>query len=137
MLSKYVCLVGVLCLLITGCSFRQAGYTATGAGLGGTAGYFVNRDKKEAAIGALGGALVGNIVGQWQDKSESVKRNKDYEEGYKKAQLDAAVRNWDKNTGKDSVEKQEPKRLVSFMVPKRQENDVIYDQHEITIEDYR
>ena len=135
MMDKYLYAVGLLCLL-TGCTMRQAGYTALGAGAGGGIGYSIHKDGKEAAIGGLAGALGGNLVAQWQDKSEKTKHDKDYKEGYQQARVDVAVNNWDTNTG-NILAKREPKRLVSIMVPKREENNVIYDQREVTIEDYR
>ncbi len=135
-MDKYVYSVGIICLLTAGCSMRQAGYTVLGAGAGGAVGYSLHHDDKEAAIGALGGALVGNLTGQWQDKSEKNKRDKAYQEGYKQAKVDVAVNDWQDNTGKQPA-KQEPKRLISVMVPKREENNVIYDAQKVTVEDYR
>ena len=133
MMHKYIYSVGLVCLF-TGCTMRQAGYTALGAGAGGGVGYAIHHDSKEAAIGGLGGALVGNLTAQWQDKSEKTKHDKIYQEGYTQAKVDTAVRNWDQNTGKGIEPK---KKLVSVMVPKREENGVIYDQKEITVEDYQ
>lgn len=136
MMDKYLYSVGLICLLTTGCSVRQAGYTAVGAGAGGAIGYAVHRDGKEAGMGALAGALAGNLIGQWQDKSEKTKKEKMYQEAYKQAKVDIASSNWDTNTGKD-VNKQEPKRLVTVMVPKREQNNVIYDAQQVKVEDYR
>ncbi len=133
-MDKYIYAVGLMCLLMAGCTMRQAGYTALGAGAGGGIGYSLHRDGKEAAIGALSGALAGNLAGQWQDKSEKTKHDKNYQEGYSQAQVDLAVKNWDLNTGKGTEPK---KQLVSVMVPKREENGVIYDERQITVEDYR
>ena len=135
MMDKYLYAVGLLCLL-TGCTMRQAGYTALGAGAGGGIGYAIHKDGKDAAIGGLVGALGGNLAAQWQDKNEKAKHDKDYRQGYQQARVDVAVNNWDTNTGKD-LGQREPKRLVSIMVPKRQQNDVIYDSQEVKVEDYR
>ena len=131
-MDKYLYAVGLICLLTAGCTMRQAGYTALGAGAGGGIGYSIHRDGKEAAIGGLTGALAGNLGAQWQDKIEKAKHDKTYQEGYRQAQADAAVKNWEDNTGKSAVPK---KRLVSFMVPKHEENNVIYDAREV--QDYR
>jgi len=136
MMDKYLYAVGLICLLTAGCTMRQAGYTALGAGAGGGIGYSLHHDGKEAAIGALSGALTGNLAAQWQDKTEKTKHDKVYQEGYKQARVDVAVHDWETNTGR-SLAKQEPKRLVSVMIPKREENNVIYDSQEVTVEDYR
>ena len=134
MTDKYIYSVGLLCLLSAGCSIRQAGYSAAGAAAGGGIGYSINHDAKDAVIGGLGGALVGDLVGQWQDKSEKVKQEKNYKAGYDQAKLDIAVENWDQNTGKGTQPK---KKLVSVTLPKREENGVVYDQRQITVEDYQ
>ncbi|MBF0490208.1 MAG: hypothetical protein HQL15_06250 [Candidatus Omnitrophica bacterium] len=134
MTDKYVYSVGLICLLSTCCTFRQAGYTALGAGVGGGIGYSIHHDGKEAVIGATGGALVGNVAGQWQDQVEKNKHDKSFQEGYTQAKVDTAMKNWDQNTGKGMEPK---KQLVSIMVPKREENGVIYDQRKITVEDYQ
>ena len=39
MRSKYLYFVCTMCLLSAGCTMRQAGYTALGAGTGGGIGY--------------------------------------------------------------------------------------------------
>jgi len=136
MMDKYLYAVGLICLLTAGCTMRQAGYTALGAGAGGGVGYSLHHDGKEAAIGGLAGALTGNLAAQWQDKAEKTKHDKVYQEGYKQARVDIAINDWETNTGKD-LAKREPKRLVSVMMPKREENNVIYDSQEVTVEDYR
>lgn len=134
---KYIYFI-VLGCLVTGCSFRQAGYTALGAGAGGGIGYAINHNPKDAVMGALGGALVGDLAGQWQDTSEKRKKKKDYDEGYRQAQVDLAKENWQDGTGKDSQKSSDlTKRLVRFKVPKREENGVIYDEHYITLEVYQ
>ncbi len=134
MTDKFTYSVLLICLLISGCTLRQAGYTTGGAAAGGGIGYAINHDGKEAAIGGLAGAIGGNLIGQWQDKSEKNKQDKSYKQGYSQANVDIATKNWEDNTGKGH----EPtKQLVSFMIPKRVENDVIYDQQHITIEDYK
>ncbi|MBI3601513.1 MAG: hypothetical protein HY209_01255 [Candidatus Omnitrophica bacterium] len=133
MMDKYICSVGLVCLL-TGCSLRQAGYTAAGAAAGGGIGYSIHHDAKSAVLGGLGGALAGNLAGQWQDKAANAKHDKNYQEGYTQAKVDMANKNWDQNTGKGMEPR---KKLVSIMVPKREENGVIYDQKEITLEDYQ
>jgi Glycine zipper len=132
MLDKYIYWVGLICLLTSGCTLRQAGYTALGAGAGGGIGYSIHHNVKDAVIGGVGGALVGNLVGQWQDKSEKTKHDKSYQEGYNQAKVDVAKNNWDANTGKGTEPK---KQLVTVMLPKREENGIVYDQREITVED--
>ncbi len=134
MSGNYLYWVGMICLLTAGCTMRQTGYTAVGTAAGGGIGYSIHHDGKEAALGGLAGALTGNLAGQWQDKNDQSKHAKGYEEGYKQAKVDISVKNWDENTGKGAEPR---KHLVSVMLPKRQENDVIYDQREITVEDYR
>lgn len=62
MTDNYVCGVGLVCLLMTGCTMRQAAYTAVGAGAGGGIGYALHHDGKDAAIGGLAGALSGNLL---------------------------------------------------------------------------
>ena len=133
-MDQYVYSVGIVCLLTSGCTTRQVGYTALGAGAGGGIGYFLHHDGKEAVIGGLAGALAGDLGAQWQDKSDKVKHDKVYEEGYKQAKVDIAVKNWEDNTGKGTAPK---KRLVNVLVPKGEKDNVIYDQREITLEDYR
>ena len=134
MTDKYLYWVGVFCLLTAGCTMKQAGYTTLGAAAGGGIGYSLHHQGKDAAIGALAGALTGNLAAQWQERSDKVKHNKEYEEGYKQAKVDTAIKNWEDNTGKGTEPK---KQLVSIMMPKREENGVIYDQQQVTVEDYR
>ena len=132
---QIIVLLSMVSMLLTGCSVRQAGYTAVGAGVGGTAGYFIHRDKKEAAIGALGGALVGNIAAQIQDSNQKKKQKADYDNGYRQAELDLANKNWDEGTGKMTYEQSSlTKRLETFKVPRREQDGVVYDQHYITLE---
>ena len=135
-MDKYLCSVGLMCLL-TGCTFRDAGYTALGAGAGAGIGYSIHHNVKDTVIGGLGGALVGNVVAQLQDHHDKVKKDKANAQAAMQAKVDEAINNWDENTGKDSVPTKEPKHLVSVVVPKREENGVVYDQQEFTLEDYR
>jgi hypothetical protein len=137
MMGRNLYIIGLLCLL-TGCSFRQAGYTVLGAGAGGGIGYVINHNPKDAIIGASSGALVGNLAGQWQDSNVKRKQKKDYDEGYRQAKVDLAIENWQEGTGKDSQNNTDlSKRLVRFKVPKREEDGVIYDEHYVTLEDYQ
>lgn len=131
-MDKYIHWLGLICLLSTGCTMRQAGYTALGAAAGGGIGYSIHHDAKSAVIGGLGGALVGNLAGQWQDKIDKNKQDKSYRQGYNQAKVDIATKNWDDNTGKGQ---QPQKQLVTVMVPKGKEDGVIYDQREIILED--
>ena len=134
-MDNYLYSVALVCLLTSGCTARQAGFTAVDTVGGGGIGYAINHDAKTAVIGGLGGALVGNLAGQWQDKSEKTKHDKNYQEGYTQAKVDIAKNNWDQNTGKNTEPPQ--KQLVSIVLPKREENGVVYDQREITVEDIR
>jgi hypothetical protein len=135
---KQILFLLITLILASGCSLRQAGYTVAGAGAGGAIGYSIHHDKKEATIGALGGALVGNIGAQIQDSSDKKKHKKDYEEGYAKAQVDIANENWQTGTGKYSKNSSDlSKRLARYKVPKREENGVVYDEHYITLEEYK
>ena len=131
MMDKYMYSVGLMCLL-TGCTFRDAGYTALGAGAGAGIGYSIHHNIKDTIIGGLGGALVGDVLAQWQDKSDKTKQDKSYKDGYNQAKVDVATKNWDDNTGK-SPEPQ--KQLVTVLVPKDKENGVIYEQREISLEE--
>ena len=130
MMDKYVYSVGLMCLL-TGCTFRDAGYTALGAGAGAGIGYSIHHNIKDTVIGGLGGALVGNVLAQWQDKSDKTKQDKSYKQGYNQAKMDIANKNWDDNTGKGQ---QPQKQSVTVLIPKVEENGVIYDQREIELE---
>jgi len=136
MMDKYIYTVGLMGLL-TGCTMRDAGYTALGAGAGAGIGYSIHHNVKDTVIGGLGGAMGGNVLAQWQDHHDKVKQDKANAQAAIQAKVDTAVNNWDENTGKNFVQKQEPKRLVSIVVPKREENGVVYDQQEITLEDYQ
>ncbi len=44
-----------------------------------------------------------------------------------------AIKNWDQNTGKDTGSQSQPSYTITL--PKRQEDGVVYDQQEITLED--
>jgi hypothetical protein len=131
MMDKYMYAVGLMCLL-TGCSFRDAGYTALGAGAGAGIGYSIGHNTKDAVIGGLGGALVGNLAAQWQDKSDKTKADKSYKEGYNQARVDVATQNWDDNTGKGADPQ---KQVITVLVPKDEEDGIIYDQRELILED--
>ena len=131
MMDKYLYSVGLMCLF-TGCTFRDAGYTALGAGAGAGIGYSIHHNVKDTVIGGLGGALAGNLLAQWQDHSDKVKQDKSYKDGYNQAKVDIATKNWDDNTGKSQ---QSQKEFVTILVPKEKENGINYDQREITMED--
>ena len=131
MMDKYLYSVGLICLF-TGCTFRDVGYTALGAGAGAGIGYSIHHNVKDTVIGGLGGVLVGNVLAQWQDKSDKTKQDKSYKDGYNQAKVDIAKKNWDDNTGKDQ---QSQKQYVTVLVPKDEENGIIYDQREVAVED--
>jgi hypothetical protein len=133
MSEKYILIVGLFTLFFSGCTFRDAGYTLGGAAVGGGIGYAIHHDPKEAVIGGLGGALVGNLGAQWQDKIDKNKQDKNYKDGYNQAKVDIANQNWNQNTGKDAGEPEPQEQTV--LVPKGVENGVIYNQREITVEE--
>ena len=131
MTDKYLYSVGLMCLL-TGCTFRDAGYTALGAGAGAGIGYSIHHNVKDTVIGGLGGALVGNVLAQWQDHSDKVKQDKSKAQAALQAKVDAATNNWEDNTGKG----QEPqKQSTIVLIPRIEVDGVIYDQREVTVED--
>ena len=131
MMDKYLYSVGLMCLF-TGCSFRDAGYTALGAGAGAGIGYSIHHNVKDTVIGGLGGALAGNLLAQWQDHSDKVKQDKSYKDGYNQAKVDIATKNWDDNTGKSQQPQNE---FDTVLVPQEKENGINYDQLEITLEE--
>ena len=130
-MDKYLYSVGLMCLF-TGCTFRDAGYTALGAGAGAGIGYSIHHNVKDTVIGGLGGALAGNLLAQWQDHSDKVKQDKSYKDGYNQAKVDIATKNWDDNTGKSQ---QPQKEFVTVLIPQEKENGINYDQREITLEE--
>ncbi|MDE1920791.1 MAG: hypothetical protein KGJ09_07340 [Candidatus Omnitrophica bacterium] len=133
MANKYILFIGLLSVLSSGCTLRDAGYTLGGAAAGGGIGYAIHHDAKDAVIGGLGGALVGNLAAQWQDKIDKNKKDKSYKDGYNQARLDIAKQNWNDNTGKDADGPQPLERTV--LVPKDKENGVIYDQRAVAVEE--
>ncbi len=128
----------VLLLSLTGCAAKTVGFTAAGAAAGAGVGYSLNKDTKETVIGGLAGGLVGATVGGISDHMDKKNYKAAYEKGYNQAQVDVAVANWEENTGKSSYEKKsEIKHLTEFKVPARKEDDIEYESHLITLEDYR
>jgi hypothetical protein len=138
-MMKVIGLIGLIVgtVAMCGCSVKSGLYTLGGTAAGAGVGYSYHHDGKGAAIGGLAGGTAGALLGGLQDNSDKARRKAGYEEGYKRAQLDVAVRDWEENTGKNSVQDERPKRLIEVKVPKQEENDVIYDEHYVTLEDYR
>jgi hypothetical protein len=135
--NKFFYFLGLVCLF-TGCSIRQAGYSALGAGAGAGIGYSIHHNAKDAVIGGLGGAIVGDVTAQIQDSNEKKQNKKDYDKGYAQAQVDLADQNWQAGTGQYSQNNNEStKRLARYKVPKREEDGVIYDEHYVTLEEYQ
>jgi hypothetical protein len=136
---KTIKLFGLLLgtVVLCGCSVKSGLYTLGGTAAGAGIGYSYHHDSKGALVGGLAGGAAGALLGGIQDNSDRAKHKAGYEEGYKQAQLDVAVRNWNDNTGKNSVQEEKPKRLIEVKVPKQEQDDVVYDEHYITLEDYR
>ena len=131
-------LVIALCIGLMGCSVKRVGYTAVGAAAGAGIGYSYHNDTKEAAIGGVAGGTAGAILATVQENTENKKYKAGYEKGYNQSKVDTAVQNWDDNTGKCAHnQKNESKHLVSFKVPQREQDNVVYESHYVTLEDYR
>jgi hypothetical protein len=130
--------VFMLCLCVMGCSVRKIVYTGVGTAAGAGIGYSYHKDPKEAAIGGVAGGTAGVIVATVQENTENKKYKAGYEKGYNQAQVDIAVQNWNDNTGKCAHKRNdEYKHLSTFKVPEREQDNVIYESHYVTLEDYR
>jgi hypothetical protein len=128
----------VLLLSLTGCAAKTVGFTAAGAAAGAGVGYSLHKDTKETVIGGLAGGTLGAVVGGISDHMDKKNYKAAYDKGYNQAQVDVAVNNWEEKTGKLSYEKKDKiKHLSDFKVPSRKEDDVEYEAHSITLEDYR
>lgn len=128
----------MLCLGVMGCTVKEIGYTALGTAAGAGVGYSYHKDSKEAVIGGAVGGTAGAIVAAVQEKTEKSKYKAGFEEGYSQAQVDIAVQNWNDNTGKCAHERKEVyKHLTRFKVPEKEQDNVLYESHYITLEDYR
>ena len=131
-------LVFMLCLGLMGCSVKKIVYTTVGTAAGAGIGYSYHKDPKEAALGGVAGGATGAIVATVQENTENKKYKAGYEKGYNQAQVDNAVQNWNDNTGKCAHDqKSEFKHLSRFKVPQREQDNVIYESHYLTLEDYR
>ena len=123
---------------VCGCSVQRGVYTAGATAIGAGVGYSYHHSTKEAALGGLAGGAAGAIVGEIQDHIGNSKHKAGFEEGYKKAEADVAIKNWEQNTGKNAgVEKLSSKRLIEVKVPRKEQDNVVYDDHYVTLEDYR
>lgn len=130
--------VFMLCLGVMGCSVKKVVYTGVGTAAGAGIGYSYHKDLKEAAIGGVAGGTAGVIVAAVQENTENKKYKAGYEKGYNQAQVDIAVQNWNDNTGKCVHDRKEVYRhLTKFKVPEREQDNVIYESHYLTLEDYR
>lgn len=128
----------ILALGLMGCSVKKIVYTTAGTAVGGGIGYSYHKDPKEAALGGVAGGAVGAIVATVQENSDNKKSKADYEKGYSQAKVDIAVQNWNDNTGKCAHEFNSiHKHLSTFKVPDKEQDNVIYESHYITLEDYR
>lgn len=126
----------VLLPVITGCASKKITYTTAGGLIGAGAGYAIDHDGKDAAIGGLAGGITGAVVANVQEKRENKKYNEGYDQGYTQAQLEIAVEDWDKNTGKKDDETYS-KSYQRIKIPKKEMNDVIYESHYETLEVYQ
>lgn len=123
---------------LTGCSVKKIGYLTVGAAAGTGIGYSYNKDTKEAAIGGVAGGTAGVLIATVQENTESKKYKAGYEKGYNQSKVDTAVQDWEENTGKCAHnQKSESKNLASFKVPQREQDQVVYESHYVTLEDYR
>ena len=130
--------LSLLSFTLIGCSVQKTSYTAAGAGIAAGVGYSYHHDTKDAVIGGLGGAVTGAVVGQVQEHVQNKKYETGYQKGYTDAQLDVALKNWDEKTGQTAQGNNEDHpKLIQVKVPQREQDDVIYDSHYITLEDYR
>lgn len=135
---KTILALTVACLAAAGCSMKQAGYAAAGAGIGAGVGYSYHHEAKDAVLGGLAGGAVGAVVGGIEERIGNNKHKAGYEAGYKKAQAELAAKDWEENTGKGAGnDVREPKRLIEIKVPKREQDNVVYDDHYVVVEDYR
>ena len=131
-------LILLLCLGVMGCSVKKVVYTGVGTAAGVGIGYSYHKDPQEAAIGGAAGGVAGAIVATVQENTEDKKYKAGYEKGYNQAQVDIAVQNWNDNTGKCAHDRKDAyKHLTSFKVPEREQDNVIYESHYVTLEDYR
>ncbi len=125
-------------LAVCGCSVKSALYTAGGTAAGAGIGYSYHHNGKDALVGGLAGGAAGALIGAIQDHSDKTKHKAGYDEGYKQAELDIAVKDWNDNTGRKSAQdKITYKRLIEVKLPKREQDDVIYEEQYINLEDYR
>ena len=128
----------IMCLSMMGCAAKTVGYSVVGAAAGAGIGYSYHKDPKMAVIGGLGGGVLGATVGGIENHFDNKNNKAAYDKGYNQAQVDIAVQNWDQNTGKCAcTKKNEYKHLTEFRVPEKKQDDVSYEAHDVTLEDYR
>src|SRR3989338_7873550 len=71
---KYSILLLLFLITTAGCaSAKKITYVGAGSLIGAGAGYAIDRDGKDAAIGGLVGGTAGAIVADFQEKKESKK----------------------------------------------------------------
>jgi hypothetical protein len=123
-------------MVLCGCSANKASYIGTGAVLGGGAGYAINEDGKDAAIGGLVGGIAGAVVSGINEKNMDKKTRQAYAEGYNQAQVEMATEYWEENTGKPKDVTYRPK-LKRMKVEEQESNGVKYKEHYETVEVYQ
>lgn len=131
-------LVVMLCFGLMGCSVKRIGYTAVGTAVGAGIGYSYHNDPQETVLGGVAGGTTGAIIATVQENSDNKQNKASYGKGYNQAQVDMAVQNWNENTGKCAHNRNSVyKHLSTFKVPEREQDNVIYESHYVTLEDYR
>lgn len=124
-------------LITSACSVRHTAYTTGGAAAGAGIGYSYHHDDTEAAIGAAAGGAVGLILAEIETKNQTKHSEKAYQEGYTQAKVDVAKKYWDHTTGRGAAQSLRPVKLKRFKVPEYQQDGVVYESHDIVLEDYR
>ena len=131
-------MVLLMCVSMMGCAAKTVGYSVVGAAAGAGIGYSYHKDPKMAVIGGLGGGALGAAVGGIESYYDNKNNKAAYEKGYNQAQVDIAIQNWDENTGKCAcIKKEQYKHLIQFRVPEKKQDQVTYESHNVTLEDYR
>jgi len=134
---KYSILLLIFLITTAGCaSAKKVTYVGVGSLIGAGAGYAIDRNGKDAAIGGLVGGTTGAIVADFQEKKENKKYKLGFDQGYTQARLEIAEKYWDQNTGKKE-ESINSKSFQRIKIPKKEVNDVVYESHYETLEVYQ
>jgi len=133
---KHLILVVIFISTAVGCAAKKVAYVTTGSVLGAGGGYAIDRDKKDAAIGGLIGGFTGSVLADVQQNKENRKYKEGFDQGYTQAQLEAAMKNWDENTGKRK-EDLYSKSYERIKIPPKVVNDISYESHYETLEVYK